>query len=150
MPVNHQQERRAAIRDVLRNGAVTTQEGLIAALKRSGFAVTQSSVSRDLKELGAIKTASGYELPDESPADPDIAVDGIADINDLLRGLTPAGPNLLVIKTAIGAAQQVALALDQSGWSDVVGTVAGDDTVFAATAGAMGQRRLIDRMSTAA
>ena len=138
-----QQDRRDAIRDILETEAVRNQAELLAALNARGLAATQSSVSRDLKELSAVKTAQGYELPATQAEAPQHAVDA------LLRGLTPAGPNLLVIKTAIGAAQQVALVLDKSGWSDVVGTVAGDDTVFAATPGVMAQRRLMNRMSSA-
>ena len=142
MPGAAQQDRRDAIREILETEAVQNQASLLAALKARGFAATQSSVSRDLKELAAVKTARGYELP-AATTKPAQAVDA------LLRDLTPAGPNLLVIKTAIGAAQQVALALDESGWSDVVGTVAGDDTVFAATPGVVAQRRLMSRMSNA-
>lgn len=142
MPGATQQDRRDAIREILETEAVQNQESLLIALKARGFAATQSSVSRDLKELSAVKTAQGYALP---------AANAVAQqtVDALLRGLTPAGPNLLVIKTAIGAAQQVALALDESGWSDVVGTVAGDDTVFAATPGVVAQRRLMSRMSSA-
>ena len=65
---------------------------------------------------------------------------------ELLRGMQPAGPNLLVIRTAIGAAQRVALALDRCGWSEIVGTVAGDDTVFTATANGRHQRQLLSRL----
>ena len=142
MPAAAQQVRRDAIREILETEAVQNQESLRVALEARGFAATQSSVSRDLKELSAVKTARGYELPAAAEATTQ------ADVEALLRGLTPAGPNLLVIKTAIGAAQQVALALDESGWSDVVGTVAGDDTVFAATPGAMAQRRLMSRIAS--
>ena len=141
MPAKTQQDRRDAIRDILETEAVHSQENLLDALEARGFAATQSSVSRDLKELSAVKTARGYELPEQA------APLHKTDVDTLLRGLTPAGPNLLVIKTAIGAAQQVALALDESGWSDVVGTVAGDDTVFAATVGAGAQQRLMRRIA---
>jgi transcriptional regulator of arginine metabolism len=107
-----------------------------------GFHATQSSVSRDLKELGAIRTTGGYALP----ADDLSADDEIASVADLLREFLPAGPNLLVIKTAIGAAQRVALALDRSGWPEIVGNVGGDDTVFTATTSAAGQRNLLTRI----
>lgn len=146
MPASTQQDRRAAIRSILGREPIANQEALIAALHAAGFAATQSSVSRDLRDLQAVKTAHGYALPDAVPA----AAGGLDDVGDLLRAMTPAGPHLLVIKTAIGAAQQVALALDQSGWQDIVGTIAGDDTVFAATAGAVGQRRVIERMPVGA
>lgn len=147
MPNSHeaQEERREAIRRLLNKGPADTQQSVVAALLSQGFEATQSSVSRDLRELGAIKTASGYELASGSPE----SDDEIAQVADLLRDLKPAGPNLLVIKTAIGAAQRVALALDRSGWPEIVGNVGGDDTVFTATASAAAQRNLLARIEHA-
>jgi len=140
-----QSERREAIRELLRGGPAETQQSVVAALRSQGFDATQSSVSRDLRELGAIKTASGYELG-TSTASSD---DEVAQVADLLRSMSPAGPNLLVIKTAIGAAQRVALALDRSDWPEIVGNVGGDDTVFVATTSAAAQRNLITRIDRA-
>jgi len=139
-----QTRRHEAIRALLHSGPAATQKSVVDALAAQGFEVTQSSVSRDLREIGAIKTSLGYELPLAS-ADGD---DELAQVADLLREIREAGPNLLVIKTAIGAAQRVALALDRCGWPEIVGNVGGDDTVFTATSNAAGQRRLtrkIDR-----
>jgi transcriptional regulator of arginine metabolism len=73
-----------------------------------------------------------------------------ASITDLLRSVTPAGPNLLVMRTAIGAAQRVGLVLDRSAWPGIVGTIAGDDTVFIATESAHAQKNLITRIEHAA
>lgn len=140
-----QSERREAIRELLRGGPAETQRSVVAALLSQGFEATQSSVSRDLRELGAIKTASGYELGTSTPS----SDDEIAHVADLLRSMSPAGPNLLVIKTAIGAAQRVALALDRSDWPEIVGNVGGDDTVFVATTSAAAQRNLITRIDRA-
>ena len=140
-----QSERREAIRELLRSGPAETQQSVVVALLSQGFDATQSSVSRDLRELGAIKTASGYEL-ETSTANSD---DEISQVADLLRSMNPAGPNLLVIKTAIGAAQRVALALDRSDWPEIVGNVGGDDTVFVATTSAAAQRNLITRIDRA-
>jgi len=140
---SHQQaERRDAIARLLAAGPATTQQSVVDALIAQGFIATQSSVSRDLRELGALKTPDGYVLPDDD-ADGD---DEVAAVGPLLRELKPAGPNLLVIRTAIGAAQRVALALDRCGWPEVVGNVGGDDTVFTATPGAAAQRNLITRI----
>jgi len=138
-------DRREAIRRILLSGPAGTQQSLVEALNRRGFDATQSSVSRDLKELGAIKTAVGYSLPgvDESGADE------VGKVAGLLRSLRPAGPNLLVIKTAIGAAQRVALALDRCGWVEIVGNVGGDDTVFTATDSPSGQRKLMAKIERA-
>ena len=141
MPQDPQQQstRRQAIHALLRDGPVATQQALVRTLKLQGLDATQSSVSRDLNELGAIKTSSGYELPNTKGH----SADELAQVADLLRGCKAAGPNLLVIKTAIGAAQRVALALDRSNMPEIVGNVGGDDTVFSATADAAGQRYLI-------
>ena len=133
-----QLQRRAAIRDLLRRGPAETQASLVSALEDLGFVATQSSVSRDLREIGAIKTGRGYEMP----AAKDGGDDQVAAVAELLRSLTPAGSNLLVIRTAIGAAQRVALALDRVDWPEVVGNIGGDDTVFVATDSANNQKIL--------
>jgi transcriptional regulator of arginine metabolism len=138
-------ERRAAIRDLLQKGPAATQASLVSALEHRGFVATQSSVSRDLREIGAVKTGHGYELP----AANDTGDDQITAVADLLRSLTPAGSNLLVIRTAIGAAQRVGLAFDRCGWPGMVGTIAGDDTVFIATESAHAQKNLITRIEHA-
>ena len=140
-----QTDRRYAIRELLDLGAVETQRDLVRQLSSRGLAVTQSSVSRDLRDLGAIKTGSGYELPDPGR-------DGyreLAAVADLIRARRVAGPHLLVIKTAIGAAQRVALVLDRSGWPEIVGNIGGDDTVFVATASVTGQKRLMSKIDRA-
>jgi transcriptional regulator of arginine metabolism len=140
-----QAQRRAAIRDLLTQGPAATQAWLVRALEDLGFGATQSSVSRDLRELGAIKTAAGYELPTEQDGD-----DGqVLAVANLLRSVQPAGSNLLVIHTGVGAAQRVAVALDRSGWPGMVGTIAGDDTIFVATESSHAQKTLIARIEQA-
>jgi len=141
-----QTQRRSAIQTLLSQGPATTQASLVRALKSRGYVATQSSVSRDLREIGAIKTAKGYELPESGPA----SEDHVASVAALLRTTTPAGANLLVIHTAVGAAQRVGLALDRSGWPGIAGTIAGDDTVFVATDSAAAQKNLITRIEHAA
>jgi transcriptional regulator of arginine metabolism len=135
-------QRRAAIRELLTQGPAATQAWLVRALEDLGFGATQSSVSRDLRELGAIKTAAGYELPTEQEGDDD----QVLAVASLLRSVQPAGSNLLVIHTGVGAAQRVAVALDRSGWPGMVGTIAGDDTIFVATESAHAQKTLISRI----
>jgi transcriptional regulator of arginine metabolism len=140
-----QTERRDTIRDLLSDGPVGTQQDLVRRLSAMGLAVTQSSVSRDLKDLGAVKTGDGYELPNPGR-------DGereLAAVASLIRRNSPAGPHLLVIRTAIGAAQRVALALDRTGWPEIVGNIGGDDTVFVATASATGQKQLVSKIDRA-
>lgn len=140
-----QTERRDAIRALLSHGPVETQQVFVEEMSSRGLTVTQSSISRDLKDLGAIKTANGYELPNMNR-------DGereLAAVANLIRKTKAAGPHLLVIKTAIGAAQRVALALDRSGWPEIVGNIGGDDTVFVATASATGQKYLASKIDRA-
>jgi len=142
--LNIQTSRREAIRALLRNGPAGTQQSVVDALTAQGFEVTQSSVSRDLREIGAIKTADGYVLQTAGSGESEVAK-----VAGLLRQIRHAGPNLLVIRTAIGAAQRVALALDRCGWPEIVGNVGGDDTVFTATVNAAGQRRVTGRIEQA-
>ena len=141
-----QTQRRAAIRGLLLQGPAETQASLVSALQDLGHIATQSSVSRDLREIGAIKTGKGYELPTADAS----GDEQVAAVADLLRSITPAGSNLLVIRTGIGAAQRVGLALDRCGWPGMVGTIAGDDTVFVATESAHAQKNLITRIEHAA
>ena len=141
-----QTQRRAAIRDLLLQGPTETQASLVSALQDLGHIATQSSVSRDLREIGAIKTSKGYELRTADAS----GDEQVAAVANLLRSITPAGYNLLVIRTGIGAAQRVGLALDRCGWPGMVGTIAGDDTVFVATESAHAQKNLIARIEHAA
>jgi len=134
--------RRETLRQLLQRAPAGTQQSLVNALKKRGMVATQSSVSRDLRELGAIKTGRGYELPSAD----DAAGDELARVAEFLRSITPAGPNLTVIRTAIGAAQRVALALDRIAWPEMVGNIGGDDTVFVASDSAANQKILISKI----
>jgi len=139
---HEQEQRRDAIRQLLLRAPADTQQTLVDELTGQGMIATQSSVSRDLKDIGAIKTHRGYELPGADA----IASDELSGIVEFLRSITPAGPNLTVIRTAIGAAQRVALALDRSGWPEMIGNIGGDDTVFVATDSAARQKILIAKI----
>lgn len=139
------QERRKAILDILRNRRVARQSELVRLLKERGIRVTQSSVSRDLQQLGITKLDSGYQQLTQ----PDLQADrDAATVAHLLCEVRTAGGNLTVVKTMEGAAQRVALYLDRSGWREIVGTVSGDDTIFVATRGGAEQRRLLVRLRT--
>lgn len=142
MPPDHQQQeqRRASIATLLEEHQIRTQSDLVARLRTLGHHVTQSSISRDLTEMRVTKGSNGYEL-----ASGEIRGGGTEGFA-FVRRLTAAGTNLLVINTAIGAAQRVALELDRSGWPEIIGTISGDDTIFVATAGATATRRLISRI----
>ena len=136
-----QLQRREVLRELLRRGPASNQKKLVQALSDKGFDATQSSVSRDLHELGAVKTGEGYRLPELSAGQ-----DEMHKVAEFVREIRPAGPHLTVIKTAIGAAQRVALALDRSGWPEMVGNIGGDDTVFVATDSAAAQKILIAKI----
>jgi len=142
MTSNEQSDRRDAIRELLGQGPAPTQQWLVGELGQQGFLATQSSVSRDLRELGAVKTTRGYELLEVVPGD-DSELESVA---GFIRSMRPAGAHLLVIRTAIGAAQRVALALDRLGWPEIVGNIGGDDTVFVATDSANHQKILSARI----
>ncbi|MGC4115570.1 MAG: arginine repressor [Myxococcales bacterium] len=131
MPDNtsHWAERQAAIRELLAAQPIRSQGELIEELRMRGFDSTQSSISRDLTELHAVKVGGRYVL--EPPAS---ASSELVEAAPYVRELAAAGPNLLVIKTPAARAALVAVAIDGARWPEVVGTVAGDDTLFLATA----------------
>ncbi len=139
----HATARHHAITRLLRSGGVRKQADLVRLLKAEGHAVTQSSVSRDLREIGVLKAADGYVLPGDEPAR---TTGDFAPLARFVRDLRVAGPSLTVLRTHAGAAQSVALAIDQASWPDVVGTLSGDDTIFIATAGARDQAALVKRL----
>jgi transcriptional regulator of arginine metabolism len=138
-----QLERRQAIVRILRDGHVRRQEDLARLLKTEGFEVTQSSVSRDLRDLGVLKASGRYVLPPDevSRTNGDFAM-----LAQFVRGLRRAGPSLTVVRTTIGAAQSVAVAIDRAEWPEVAGTISGDDTIFIATANAGAQDALVARL----
>jgi transcriptional regulator of arginine metabolism len=134
--------RREALRRIISRSPVGRQQDLVRLLGKAGHPATQSSVSRDLRELGVAKRGDRYVLPDESAP----ALDDFATVSAFVRDIRPAGPSLTVIRTTAGAAQSVAIVLDRADWPDVVGTLSGDDTIFVATTGAAAQRRLLARL----
>ncbi|HEY6481929.1 MAG TPA: hypothetical protein VIY54_00205 [Steroidobacteraceae bacterium] len=135
--------RRGAIVRILRSGLVRKQKDLVQLLKKEGHPVTQSSVSRDLRNLGVLKARGRYVLPPDelSRANGDFAM-----LAQFVRGLRCAGDSITVLKTTIGAAQSVAVAIDKAQWPEVAGTISGDDTIFIATADARAQTELVARL----
>lgn len=136
--------RRFAIRDLLNDEPIATQDALARALASRGFHVTQSTLSRDLRALGIVKTPNGYAIPGESGQSGHSLV-GSARLASVLRAtLIDAVPaaSLVVLRTAPGHAQPVGLALDAAKVEGVVGNVSGDDTVFVASTSNAEARRL--------
>jgi transcriptional regulator of arginine metabolism len=121
--------RQRVILELVGQGTIASQEDLQRALRKRGFRVGQATLSRDIRDLNLNKAASGYCLPQgESSA-------GLAlpPVSRLVREFVlevRAAQNLLVVKTIVGSAQPVAAALDGEEWPELMGTVAGDDTIL--------------------
>jgi transcriptional regulator of arginine metabolism len=121
--------RQRAILDSLRHGSFSSQDHLQRVLRKRGFKVGQATLSRDIRDLNLSKTSHGYSLPQ---GDGGIAV-ALPPVSRLVREFVldvRSAQNLLVIKTIVGSAQPVAAALDETDWPEVVGTIAGDDTIL--------------------
>jgi transcriptional regulator of arginine metabolism len=114
---HHREARRTAIVRLLRHTPVRRQQELVRLLKREGHAVTQSSISRDLRELGVLKHSEGYVLPDDA----EIASrtqDKFSAVAQFVREVRTAGASITVVKTTIGSAGSVAAAIDKAGWAE--------------------------------
>ncbi len=105
-----QNERRRAIARLLEEHVVNRQAELVELLRAEGYLATQSSVSRDLRDLGAAKLKNGYSLPKPAEIGDEESLPVVA---ESVRDIRSAGPNLLVVITDIGAAQRVAVTLDR-------------------------------------
>jgi len=138
-----QLERRGAIMRILRAGLVRKQQDMVRLLKKEGHDVTQSSISRDLRDLGVLKASGRYVLP---PDELTRANGDFATAAQFVRELRRAGPSITVLRTTIGAAQSVAVAIDKAEWPEVAGTISGDDTIFIATANSRAQDELVARL----
>ncbi len=140
----HLGERRSAILRILRGSPVRKQQELVRLLQREGYDVTQSSVSRDLRELGVSKGAGRY-LPPEAHSAQRTQSD-FATLRQFVTSIATAGNALTVIRTTTGAAQSVAAAIDKADWPEIVGTISGDDTIFLATDTARAQGQVVARL----
>lgn len=123
--------RRRQIEALLRRGDIASQAELARALAHRGVQVTQATLSRDLEELGAFKARTGsgravYQLPAEPPASEDLLT---RMLEEFVVEMGSSG-NMVVLRTPPGGAPPVARALDAAGLRDVLGTIAGDDTIM--------------------
>ncbi|MEJ7617993.1 MAG: hypothetical protein WKF30_13760 [Pyrinomonadaceae bacterium] len=132
------ERRHQKLLDLIAAKRIGTQGELAAFLERAGFVVTQSSVSRDLEELGVIKRRGAYALPTASNGN---AAGGRGPFS-----LEAAGDALLVAKCAPGLASFVAVEIDRAMIPEIVGTLAGEDTVFVAVAQKKAQRVAIKKI----
>jgi transcriptional regulator of arginine metabolism len=136
--------RRDAVARLLRTRRIGTQEALLQALQGEGFRATQATLSRDLTRLGArrVSRPDGAFYEADGPA----SADGLAALKGLVVAVDANG-SLVVVRTAAGAASAVARAVDDARLPEVLGTIAGDDTIFVAPAGALPPRRLAGRLA---
>lgn len=132
-------ERRRDLLRLLHDGKASSQKAIVRALQEAGHNVTQATVSRDLRELGAMRVRVGadyaYKLPDEVPRSQrgDLLARNLIDtLRDFAIEIKDAA-SIVVISTAPGHAGAVARALDLAGPPEAIGTIAGDDTIFVAT-----------------
>lgn len=137
--------RQRAILDALKHGSFASQEDLQRVMRRRGFRVGQATLSRDIRDLNLSKTHRGYSLPHSDNG----AGLALPPVSRLVREFVldvRSAQNLLVVKTIVGSAQPVAAALDEADWSEVVGTIAGDDTILIVCPDKDDARRLAGRI----
>lgn len=142
-PARHQ-----AIREIVASQAVASQEALRRQLARRGWDVTQSTLSRDLRELRLARIPDDrgrvrYAFPE---GDDDAGPASLARMLPQLITGVEGVQALVVVRTLKSGAQPVAQALDQLGWPDVAGTIAGDDTVLVICRSAPGRQRVVRRL----
>ncbi len=136
--------RHSAIRELVTNQEVGSQEDLRRLLARRGHAVTQATLSRDLRELGLVKTPNGYGFLDSESES-----QSLPSLERLVREFVfqvTAAQHMVVVKTTAGSAQPVAAALDAEEWPEVVGTVGGDDTILVVCSGRKEAQKLVARL----
>jgi transcriptional regulator of arginine metabolism len=126
-------QRHNAIRELVAHSLVSNQDELRRKLRRRGFEVTQATLSRDIHELRISKGPGGYSLPNGNGSAATVIDDGPPTVADMIEsfGLRAIqAMNQVVVGTVMGGAQPVAAALDNAKWNEVLGTIAGDDTVL--------------------
>jgi transcriptional regulator of arginine metabolism len=131
----NKRERQQKILSLIQAKPVGTQEDLRALLERAGVPATQSSVSRDLEELGVVKQHGHYTLPRANGA----SARG-------LLSLDHAGDSLVIARTLPGLASAVAVEIDAAALPEVVGTIAGEDTIFIAVRDTKAQRSTVKQI----
>ena len=117
--------RQGQILKLIRSKRIGTQEELAQELKNQGIAATQVTLSRDIRDLRLVKTREGYQEMAPEESGPQFSLLAGEFLQDVLRP-----QNLVILKTSPGHANSVAVALDSEKWPEVVGTIAGDDTIL--------------------
>lgn len=132
--------RRRAIREILKEERVASQAELLGYLEQRGFQTTQPVLSRDLRSLKVAKRDGIYQLLQQERVTP------LETLRSLLRGAQPAGGSIVVVRCEPGAASAVARALDAERVPGMIGTVAGDDTVFCAITSVEAGAAIVERV----
>jgi len=139
-------QRQHRVAQLLEANAVTSQSQLVELLAAEGVVATQATVSRDLDELGAVKVVYAVPQFEDRVAPEDhlrrIFGDWVVEVGH--------SANLVVVRTPPGSAHVVASAIDRAGLDDIVGTVAGDDTILVVAADGIGGAKVAKRLSTLA
>ena len=125
-------ERRNLIRQLISDKEIVNQNQLVSELAAHHVSIGQSSISRDLEALNVVKIDGRYTILDVSDG-VNGSISLLNQVSSFVTALRHAGPNITVLTTVPGGAQRVAHAIDSVDWPEVVGTVAGDDTIFVAT-----------------
>ena len=120
--------RQGQILKLIRGKRISTQEELAQELGKLGIAATQVTLSRDIRDLRLVKTRDGYQEMAPEDTGPEFSMLAAEFLKDVLRA-----QNLVILKTSPGHANSVAVALDHEEWPQIVGTIAGDDTILVIT-----------------
>jgi transcriptional regulator of arginine metabolism len=136
--------RQAVIRGLINDQEVGSQDELRRLLFRRGHRVTQATLSRDVHELGLVKTDAGYKLPLGEEAE--LSLPSIERLIQTFVYDVRTALNQVIIKTSAGSAQPVSAAIDAEEWEEVVGTIGGDDTILAVTTDSRSAEKLAQRL----
>lgn len=138
-------QRHKAILDLVRSGEIASQDDLMHGLKTRHIDVSQSTLSRDIQELGLAKAGGVYAVVDAEPAKPIPEDSWRRIIREFLVDVAVA-QNIVVVKTGSGHASTVSQALDETGWPEAIGTIAGENTVFIAVRSEKDGKKLESRI----
>jgi transcriptional regulator of arginine metabolism len=122
--------RQKAILELLHKGPIESQEELQGFLAKRGFEAGQATLSRDIRELGLVKTYDGYMPANDVSGAPEPVLPSVSRLVREFVVEVRLAQNLLVLKTSVGSAQPVAASMDAEDWPEVVGTLGGDDTIL--------------------
>jgi transcriptional regulator of arginine metabolism len=138
--------RQSDIRAILAEAPVPNQDELRRRLYRRGHRVTQATLSRDIHELGLVKTNEGYAMPEAEEHGADSWLPSVERLIREFAYAVTAAQNLVVVRTSAGSAQPVAAAIDAEEWPEVLGTIGGDDTILLVAADNKQSAKLVLRL----